>query len=141
MLHYDLAQQLQKEVVEGRLGGKGKATTSISKQEASTSVRPESVSEYKESDDEIHTPDESEEEDISVRRRTCGDVVNENTNFSIFQWKVGLRFPNRDAFKKVVVKFVITNGRNLSLVVSNKNMQQRLGVKCLLGCPFRLYAS
>ena len=29
----------------------------------------------------------------------------------------------------------------MSFVVSNKNMQQRLGVKCLIGCPFRLYAS
>ena len=43
----------------------------------------------KESDDEIHTPNESEEEDISgKRRRTSGVVVNENMDFSTFQWKV-----------------------------------------------------
>ena len=66
--------------------------------------------------------------------------MNENTNVSIFQWKVGLRFPNKYAFKKVIAKFVVTNGRNLSFVVNNKNRQQRLGVKCLSGCPFRLYA-
>ena len=40
---YDLAQQLQKEVVEGRLGGKEKSTTSISKQEALASARPECI--------------------------------------------------------------------------------------------------
>ena len=74
-------------------------------------------------------------------RRTCGEVVNENTDFSTFKWKVGLRFPNRDAFKKTIIKYVVTNDRNLSFVVNNKNKQQRLGVKCLLGCPFRLYAS
>ena len=83
--HYDLAQQFQKETVKGRLGGKEKGTTSRSEQEASKSVRPKCLSEYEESDDEIHTPDESEGEDISVRRRkTCGEVVNENTNFSTF---------------------------------------------------------
>ena len=54
--------------------------------------------------------------------------MNENTNFSTFQWKVGLRFPNREAFKKVVAKFEVTNGKNLSFVVSNKNRQQRLKV-------------
>ena len=67
--------------------------------------------------------------------------MNEKMNFLTFQWKVGLRFPNRDAFKKVISKFVVTNGRSLSFVVSNKNKQQRLGVKCLPRCPFRLYAS
>ena len=78
---------------------------------------------------------------MSVRKKTCGEVVNKNINFSTFQWKVGLRFPNRDAFKKAIAKFAVTNGRNLSFVVSNKNRQQRLGVKCFPGCPFRLYAS
>ena len=67
--------------------------------------------------------------------------MNENTNFLTFQWKVGLIFPNRDAFKRAVTKFVITQNRNLSFVINNKNKQQRLGAKCLTGWPFRLYAS
>ena len=46
--------------------------------------------------------------------------MNKNTTFSTFQWKVGLRFPNRDVFKRAVTKFVIKHGRNLSFVVSNK---------------------
>ena len=49
--------------------------------------------------------------------------------------------PNRDAFKKAIAKYVVTNGKNLSFVVNNKNRQQRLGVKSLPRCPFRLYAS
>ena len=70
------------------MGGKEKGTTSISEQEASTSVWPECDSEYEEIDDEIHTPYESEEEDISVRRRrTCEEVVNENTNSQHFSGK------------------------------------------------------
>ena len=73
--------------------------------------------------------------------RCRGLVVNENTDFSTFQCKVGLIYPSRDAFKRVVTKFAITQGRNVSFVVNNKNRQQRLGVKCLTRCLFRLYAS
>ena len=40
--------------------------------------------------------------------RGRGLVVNENTYFSTFQWKVGLRYPNRDTFKKAVTKLAIT---------------------------------
>ena len=67
--------------------------------------------------------------------------MNENTYFSTFQWKVKLRFPNRDVFKKAVSKFVVTNDRNLSFIVSNKNRQKRLEVNCLPRYPFRLYSS
>ena len=50
---------------------------------------------------EIHTSTDNEEEDIIGRRsRVRGLVVNKNTDFSTFKWKVGLRFPNRDAFTK-----------------------------------------
>ena len=66
--------------------------------------------------------------------------MNENTYFSTFKWKTCLRFPNRDGFKRAVAKFAITHGRNLSFNVSN-NKQQRLGVKCLTGYPFRVYSS
>ena len=60
-------------------------------------------SDYEKSDDEIHTQCDSEEEDISERRMgSRGLVVNENTDFSTFQWKVGLRFPNKDVLKRAL---------------------------------------
>ena len=67
--------------------------------------------------------------------------MNENIDFSTFKWKVRLRFPNGDAFKKVVVKFAVTNGKNLSFVFNIKNRQQRLWVNYFPRCSFRLYAS
>ena len=79
------------------MGGKEKVTNSRSEQEESASARPKCVSEYEESDDEIHTPNDNKEEDISRRKRTLGggggggggggwgEVVNENTDFSTFQ--------------------------------------------------------
>ena len=42
------------------------------------------------------------------RSRGKGLIVNKNTDFSTFQWKVGMRFPNRDAFKRAITKFAIT---------------------------------
>lgn len=33
------------------------------------------------------------------------EIVDENTNFSTFKWKVGLRFPNRDAFRRTIAKY------------------------------------
>ena len=52
-----------------------------------------------------------------------------------------MKFPNRDAFKKAFSKFAVTNGMNLSFVVSNKNRQHGLRVKWLPRCSFRLYGS
>ena len=99
----------------------------------SATTRTHCFSDYEESDDEIHTPCDSFEGDIGGTRR--GLVVNENTYFSTFQWKVGLRFPNGDAFKTTIAKFSITHGRKLNFIVSNKNRQQRLGQ----GKKFRKY--
>ena len=67
-----------------------------------TSTSNHYASDYEKSNDEIHTPYDIEEEDISERKmRSKGLVVNENTDFSTFKWKVGLRFPNIDAFQRI----------------------------------------
>ncbi|KAL2925888.1 Separin [Bienertia sinuspersici] len=44
-------------------------------------------------------------------------------------------------FKECVVRYVVAQGKNVTWVVSDKNRNQRLGVKCNPGCPFRLYCS
>ena len=67
------------------MGAQKNRGTSRSKKEGSPFGRPQCVSDYEESDDEIHTPVDKEEEDISgMRMRGRGLVVNENTNFSTF---------------------------------------------------------
>ncbi|KAL2925190.1 Antiviral helicase SKI2 [Bienertia sinuspersici] len=40
-----------------------------------------------------------------------------------------------------VAKYGIAQGRNVGFKISDKGRQQRLGVNCAGGCPFRLYAS
>ncbi|KAL2943151.1 Retrovirus-related Pol polyprotein from transposon TNT 1-94 [Bienertia sinuspersici] len=84
------------------------------------------------SDDEVHI----------ARQRAKGFTDNlVETDFTLFKWKVGQRFPTRELFREAVAKFAVFQGRNLSIVVSNHNRQQWLGVKCTKGCPFKLYAS
>ena len=62
-------------------------------------------------------------------------------NWKKIKWIVGTSFPNPTAFKDVLTKYALAQGRSLKIAVSDKNKQNRLGVVCVLGCSFRLYAS
>ncbi|KAL2901722.1 hypothetical protein RDABS01_026804, partial [Bienertia sinuspersici] len=62
-------------------------------------------------------------------------------NFMEFRWQVRQRFTTRNDFREAVTKYGVYQGRNVSIVISDNARQQRKGVKCGEGCPFRLYAS
>ena len=49
--------------------------------------------------------------------------MSEHTDFARFEWKVGFRFPNREAFRQSVAKYAVVQGKNLAFVSSNKNRQ------------------
>ncbi|XP_021725057.1 uncharacterized protein LOC110692358 [Chenopodium quinoa] len=114
---HEIAQQLEKEAADGRLCAQNQSTNAPRSEETSRG----NLSDYEDSDDDIHTPSDSGEEDA--------------------QWRVGLRFSNRGDFKKALAKYAILQGRNLSIICSNKYRQQRLGVRCTAGCPFYMYSS
>lgn len=100
------------------------------------------VSDYEESGDELLTPGKSDKDDIRSRRqRRKNAVVNSQTDFTKLNWTVGIKFPNREQFKECVTRYAIAQGRNLTWKVSDKGSNQRLGVRCNPGCPFRMYAS
>ncbi|KAL2903511.1 Antiviral helicase SKI2, partial [Bienertia sinuspersici] len=134
------ARDLQQKALQGTVtrSEKGKSQDEI---EADT-VEDEFVSDYDESGDELNTESEGEDNEVGKRRkkRKCL-VVNSSTDFSNLKWVVGIRFPNREEFKECVTRYAVAQGRNLTWVVSDKGRQQRLGVKCNPGCPFRLYCS
>ncbi|XP_021715987.1 uncharacterized protein LOC110683888 [Chenopodium quinoa] len=67
--------------------------------------------------------------------------VSADTDFSVFSWKVGQRFSSREAFRDVVSKYVILQGRDLYYDISNIKVNQRLGVKCVECCAFYLYGA
>ncbi|KAL2943083.1 Antiviral helicase SKI2 [Bienertia sinuspersici] len=131
----EIASQLQRDANEGRLGSQVRG-------EASNAARSEQlegcVSDYEQSDDEVHTPpDSGEDETLHERRSKRSLLVSIESDFKVFSWKVGQRFATRSDFKKAVAKFDIYQGRNVSIKISNKSRQQRVGVRCLNGCPFQ----
>ncbi|KAL2892664.1 Gag-Pol polyprotein [Bienertia sinuspersici] len=135
----EIASQLQKDANEGRLGSQVRG-------EALNAARSEQlegcVSDYEQSDEEVHTPpDSGEDEALHERRSKRSLLVSLESDFKLFSWKVGQRFATRSDFKKAVAKYGIYQGRNVSIKISNKSRQQRVGVRCLNGCPFQLYAS
>ncbi|XP_021725172.1 uncharacterized protein LOC110692473 [Chenopodium quinoa] len=147
----ELAQSLQVQAAKGNLaaqqeGNKGGESSiqvgETSKQAGEGGKQAGYNSEYEESDEEIHTPRGSDEEEtIGERKSRRGLLVGLETDFTQFQWKVGHRFATREDFKQAVAKFAIFQGRNLTIVTANKSRQQRIGVRCSEGFPFRLYAS
>ncbi|XP_021743968.1 uncharacterized protein LOC110710010 [Chenopodium quinoa] len=135
----DMALQLQKEAEQRKLAGQRQNTQN---REGDGVIVNDFLSEYEDSEEEIATPDEHEEEDniLLRKRRVRVPVVDNSTDFNKLQWKVGIRFENREKFRDVV-KYAIAQGRNLFWCISDKKRQQRLGARCVGNCPFKIYAS
>ncbi|KAL2904651.1 Potassium-transporting ATPase KdpC subunit [Bienertia sinuspersici] len=135
----DIAERVEREVAEGRFGDLKSAARQPREEEQRDD---EIVGDVDESDEEIQTPPESGDEDsIEERKRKRSLLVGVNTDFETFKWKVGQRFARKEDVKNAVAKYGVLQGRNVSFTISNKKRQQRLGVQCADGCPFRLYLS
>ncbi|KAL2929334.1 Isoleucine--tRNA ligase [Bienertia sinuspersici] len=88
------------------------------------------LSDYANSEEDELTPDEdSDGERNAHRRRGNRMVVSDGTDWTTFEWRVGHRFPNRISFKDAVTRYAIFQGRNLSVVLSDKKRGQRLGAR------------
>lgn len=131
----EIANQLQREAAEGNL------STQIPQVTVDEVDETGYASEYDGSDEEIYSPVESDDEFNFGRRRKRVPIIDESTDFSKLKWRVGMRFETREKFKDAVARFAITQGRNVSVTISNKHRQQRVGATCIKGCPFRLYGS
>ncbi|KAK1424070.1 hypothetical protein QVD17_19382 [Tagetes erecta] len=65
---------------------------------------------YDDSEGDVRTPGESEDDDILGKKNSANvPVVNEHTYWNKFIWVVGTRFPTRDAFKDAVKKYVVAH--------------------------------
>ena len=58
-----------------------------------------------------------------------------------FKWIVGHVFSTPVEFNEVVRKYAIHQERNVKFCLSDKCKLNKLGVRCIEGCPFKLYAS
>ncbi|KAL2920639.1 MAP kinase kinase kinase SSK2, partial [Bienertia sinuspersici] len=91
---------------------------------------------------EIETPPGSGDEEERERKKVNRELlVAGDTDFSVFHWKVGQGFPTRKEFKEAIARYAVMQGRDLSICTSDNTRQQRVGVKCSEGCPFRVYGS
>ncbi|KAL2931260.1 Antiviral helicase SKI2 [Bienertia sinuspersici] len=96
---------------------------------------------YYDSADDLETPLGSGDEIEGGRRSRRGLLVGLDTDFKTFKWKVGQRFNTKDDFKSAVARYAIMQGRNVTVIVSNKARRQEVGVSCVTSCPFKLYGS
>ncbi|KAH9625142.1 hypothetical protein KSS87_015101 [Heliosperma pusillum] len=129
-----VAHQLQLEAASGKLSGQRPLVTNI--------TNDTYISDYDNSDDEVHTPGNSDEESIPGQRVTTNvPVVNQNTDFAKLKWCVGIKFPNTDTFRDCVIRYAVAQGRDLTFDISDRPRGKKLRVRCKAGCPFRLYGS
>ncbi|KAL2899991.1 Mediator of DNA damage checkpoint protein 1 [Bienertia sinuspersici] len=139
---FEVAQKLQRDAQEGKLVAQnpsGPRSIECDRVEQQTSGY---ASDYNESEEDVDTPPNSgEDEAVEVRQSRRRLLIGPNTDFGVFQWQVGQRFASRGDFKQAVAKVGIFQGRDLGISISDKKRQQRLGVQCSKGCPFRIYAS
>ncbi|XP_074281764.1 uncharacterized protein LOC141606508 [Silene latifolia] len=119
----ELARQLQREALEGKVTQEGGSRAPQCERE----------------DSDEDTPQNSEDETIDGNKR--GVLVSQDTDFTKFSWAPGQRFATREDFRNAVAKYAIHQGRNLKFDVSDEKRGQRLGVECVAKCPFKLYGS
>ncbi|KAL2920690.1 Cobyric acid synthase [Bienertia sinuspersici] len=131
--------QLQQEAEKGKIQSKGVGSNRKESAPSTQNTEGEGpLSEYEDSDEEIDTPNESEEDESGIRRKSSrGLLVIEDTDWHSFVWKVGYRLTSRESFRKAIAHFAIAQGRNISFVSSSKKRQQRMEAMCVPGCPFR----
>ncbi|KAL2944395.1 hypothetical protein RDABS01_032742 [Bienertia sinuspersici] len=137
---YEIAKRLQIEAAEGKLGAE--QLTNPSSSALLNAERHEPLSEYEQSDEEIHTPVDSEEEGgVGRKPRVRSIVVSQNTDWNTFVWSIGQRFTTKEAFREAVIHYAVAQGKNMSFVGSSKKQLQKLEAKCLPACPFQVYGS
>ncbi|KAL2938836.1 Filamin A-interacting protein 1-like, partial [Bienertia sinuspersici] len=106
-----VALQLHKEACEGKLGDQPQNNQAQSS--AITTYQGGGTSDYEGSDEDIDRPTRSEEELEGGNQSEKGELVQADTDFTKFRWKVGQRFANGTEFKDVVSKYAVMQGRDV----------------------------
>ncbi|KAL2926862.1 DNA replication complex GINS protein PSF1 [Bienertia sinuspersici] len=96
--------QLHKEACEGKLGDQPQNNQAQSS--AITTYQGGATSDYEGSDEDIDRPIRSEEE-LGGNQSEKGELVQTDTDFTKFRWKVGQRFANGTEFKDIVSKYAV----------------------------------
>ncbi|KAL2901852.1 Mediator of DNA damage checkpoint protein 1 [Bienertia sinuspersici] len=117
---FEVAQKLQRDAQEGKLAAQNLSDPRSIECHIVEQQTSSYESDYNESEEDVDTPHNSAKDEAL---------------------KLDKRFASRGDFKQAVAKVGIFQGRDLGISISDKKRQQRFGVQCLKGCPFRIYAS
>ncbi|XP_021993413.1 uncharacterized protein LOC110890146 [Helianthus annuus] len=99
-------------------------------------------SSYEDSEGEVNSPGESEDDDILGKKHKVNvPVTTECTDWTKWEWVPGTRFVSREAFKAATKLYAVANGRDLKISISDKKRHGRIGVSCSKNCPFKVYAT
>ncbi|KAL2928724.1 Replicase polyprotein 1a [Bienertia sinuspersici] len=126
----ETTKKVQRDAEEGRVAGEDKSQLV----QAGPSTEEGHLSDCYDSDEDINTPSDSDEDDTGQHRRLRQKLlVPANTYFSVFQWEVGQKFATRKDFKQAVAKYGIAQGRNVGFKISDKGRRATFVLKTVKG--------
>ncbi|XP_078442494.1 uncharacterized protein LOC144712171 [Wolffia australiana] len=95
-------------------------------------------SEYDDSEDDMLTPDGTDDDDENRRYRYRGNTYDPRCPNESFIFQVGMKFESASQFRAAVKDHAIWNGFNITFPRSG---DRKVEVVCKGNCPWRIYAS
>ena len=87
----------------------------------------------------MDTNGETDDEVPSLLRKKERPIkVDEHIDFKKLKWQIGMTFGTIDRFKDTLSRFVITQGYDSKIGISNSR-RKRVGAVCRQGCKFKAY--
>ena len=93
---------------------------------------------YANSDDEVVTPNDTEDEGDNTRNIHRGQVYDPRCPIEMTTFQLGMRFESSSQFMTTVKNYAVWNGFNIRFLKSGKH---KVEVVCEKDCPWRMYAS
>ena len=93
---------------------------------------------YANSDDEVVTSNDTEDEGDNTRNIHRGQVYDPRCPIEMTTFQLGMRFESSSQFTTAVKNYAVWNGFNIKFLKSGKH---KVEVVCVKDCPWRMYAS
>ena len=93
---------------------------------------------YANSDDEVVTPNDTEDEGDNIRNIHRGQLYDLGCPIEMTTFQLGMRFESSSPFTIADKNYAVWNGFNIRFLKSDKH---KVEVVCEKDCPWRMYAS
>ena len=95
-------------------------------------------SQYENSDEEVRTPRDSEDELGNIHTVYRGRRFDAGSAIEAIKFQVGMKFESASEFTRAVRNYAIWNGFNIRFI---KSEARKVQVACNRDCPWRMYGS